>query len=125
MEKTSINELKSRFEKFTERKLQPNFSSYIDDLYKREIYSAYRRGIYFGVIYLLATVGILFLLFSCQKCVQCETTTTTIDLENVPQGETKESFPVCNRTEIKYWNGRKTLESKGGYKILTYTNCDE
>jgi hypothetical protein len=125
MEKTSINELKSNFEKFTERKLQPNFSSYIDELYKREISSAYRRGMYFGVIYLLATIGILSLLFSCQKCVQCETTTTTIDLENVPQGEAKESFPVCNRTEIKYWNGRKTLESKGGYKILTYTNCDE
>lgn len=119
MEKTSIEYL------IEETKPRPHIVEDSRELYQIEITSAYRRGIYFGVIYLLATVGILFLLFSCQKCVQCETTTTTIDLENVPQGETKESFPVCNRTEIKYWNGRKTLESKGGYKILTYTNCDE
>lgn len=93
--------------------------------YNKEISQTFRLGAVFGIICLFALIGIISLFSSCQKCVQCETTTTTIDLENVPQGETKESFPVCNRTEIKYWNGRKTLESKGGYKILTYTNCDE
>lgn len=62
---------------------------------------------------------------ACNKCVTCTTTTITTDLNDVPTGSEKISFPICDHNERKYWDGRQTKESKGTYKLKTSTTCSK
>lgn len=80
------------------------------------------EGAGIALLYLFALIGILSL-FSCSKCVECTTTTTITDLQDVPTYSEHKSFPICERSERKYWDQRKTTESKGTYKVKTYTTC--
>ena len=77
---------------------------------------------------IVLSIGLFFaaaLIASCNKCVTCTTTTTTTDLNDVPTGAEKISFPICDHNERKYWDGRKTKESKGTYKLKTSTTCSK
>lgn len=91
--------------------------------YDKEISTAYRAGAIASLVGFFAIVGIISLLASCNKCVTCETTTTTTDLNDVPTSSVHQSFPVCDHQEKKYWNGRKTTQSMGTYKVKTSTIC--
>lgn len=79
------------------------------------------KKIFFSIALFLAAV----ISTACNKCVTCTTTTTSTDLNDIPTGSENISFPICDNNERKYWDGRKTTESKGTYKMKTSTTCSK
>lgn len=125
MKNRTIEELIKAIERAFERDLQPPIKDEFYQQFEKEKKQEFKRGIITGIVCLFALIGILSLFSSCNKCVTCTRTTTTTDLNDVPTSSTHESFPICDRNEKKYWNGRKTSESKGTYKLKTYTTCSK
>lgn len=125
MKKKSFEIVIEHAEKFMERRFQPHLVEDIKEAYDSEIKQARREGAFLAYVWAFAIIGLFSLFSSCNKCVTCTRTTTTTDLNDIPTSSAHESFPICDRNEKKYWNGRKTSESKGTYKLKTYTICSK